>query len=238
MHLNIDYAYLFLTAPFVVCWICFYVFGSKSSRRHQLKRSLVAAPTGPVAELLYFRDYWMPQSVFWTKFFSVPVLLEDLLFAFSMAGIGSVCYEVFFRKRRICEAKMLAMEKALLFLLVVSSAYALIWGVTIWGGINSIFATVIVLLLLSLLCLVKRTDLLGPAIFTAVFVSLFVFLVYSVGFLLVYNAEQILSGWWYLYGAPAGIRFCRIPVTEILWAFAYGFACPVIFTIITKTKYC
>lgn len=238
MHLNIGYAYLFLTLPFVMCWICLFMLGSRSSRRHQLKRSLIAAPTGPAVELLYFRDYWMPQSVLSAELFSIPVLLEDLLFAFAVAGIGSVCYEVFFRKNRICEAKMLPAEKALLFLLVVSGAYALIWGITVWGGINSIFATVMVLLCLSLLSLTKRTDLLIPAIFTSAFLSLFVFLVYSLGFLLVCNAEQILSEWWYLYGASAGIRFCRIPVTEILWAFAYGFACPVIFTIITKTRYC
>jgi hypothetical protein len=52
--------------------------------------SVLFVPVGIISELLYFRDYWLPQSVASFTIAGVPVLLEDVLFGFAIGGIAAV----------------------------------------------------------------------------------------------------------------------------------------------------
>jgi hypothetical protein len=179
---------------------------------------------GVLSETLYFSDYWYPQSVFSFYAFSIPVLLEDILFGFSAVGIASTCYETLCKKKRTRVNTLSTTRKIFIMVgigLMIYCASLILCGVT---GINSIFSTAGIMFVFSLIILAERPDLLRPALFTSsVFLGL-LFFIYSLGFLIFTNAEQILMDWWALYQHPFGIRIMNIPISEMVWAWCFGFS--------------
>ena len=63
--------------------------------------SIVGGALFPLA-LIYLPDYWYPDHIIG----SIPIGIEDFLFAFTIGGIGSVLYEIIFGKRHtLCECR-------------------------------------------------------------------------------------------------------------------------------------
>ncbi|MDX1521558.1 MAG: hypothetical protein R3264_08015, partial [Anaerolineae bacterium] len=64
-------------------------------KRQGLIPALIFSPYGPISELIYFRDYWLPEPVLPPMvLFGQSFLTEDLIFAFGIVGLMSVAYDV------------------------------------------------------------------------------------------------------------------------------------------------
>lgn len=212
-------AYLVLTIPFVVAWLLLY-FLSKKTRREQLMMSLLILPTGTIGELIYFKDYWLPQSVLSINILGVPILLEDLVFSFCIGGIGSVIYEALLRKH----LKRIKRYKSGYY--INSKTIIIICGVISYllykFGLNSIFATSVGFVLAAIFILAQRHDLFFDSIFSGLAVMLIMFLSYFILFNTVGNDEELLNRIWLIYSSPLDLRIFGIPLTEMVWGFSWG----------------
>lgn len=155
--IEFQYAYLILTIPFLALWLLFFII-NKNTRKEQLTMSLLLFPLGPFSELLYFSDYWRPASIFSFNIGPVPVFIEDLLFAFFVAGIASVIYEVLLAKRYFKKIKSVNSIVAFSFTAIICLFVSL---ALFFLGVNSIFATSIGAILAALFILNQRRDF-GP----------------------------------------------------------------------------
>jgi hypothetical protein len=188
---------------------------------HQLKVSLLSVLGGPCIEVLYFRDYWHPESVFSFEVGPFRILIEDFFFAFSFSGIAAILYPVLWQKKFVvvcdgCGKK--SFVHGILFATVVVFSIAMLNA-----SLNSIYVTAFFCEALTLIVAISRRDLWMPALYGGMLTAGLLILVYSLGFVFIQNTEDILKAWWYLYGQSfLGIRICRIPLTEIVWGFAYG----------------
>jgi hypothetical protein len=192
---------------------------------------------GVLSETLYFSDYWYPQSIFSTYVFSIPVLIEDILFGFAVVGIASTCYETLCKKRRTRMQEMSSLRKILVMVTLGLMVYISSLILCKVVGVNSIFSTAGIMFMFSLVVLSRRPDLLKPAFFTStVFLGL-LFFIYSFGFLIFSNAEQILMDWWALYQHPLGTRVFNIPISEMVWAWCFGFSSATLYSGATEVYF-
>jgi hypothetical protein len=217
MEITLKEAYLVLTIPFVIAWLLIFLF-SKKTRKEQLIMSLIFIPFGPLCEILYFKDYWIPQSIFTIPFFTANIFIEDIIFVFCIAGIGAVIYEVFFNQR-LRKVNIPIHISALVIFMIAGIILIPIW----YLGVNSIFSTSIGFLIITLLIVTQRRDLLLNSLFSGIGVMIVMFLSYLLLFnVIVNNSEEIFKQGWLLYGTRFDLRLWGIPLTEMIWGFCWG----------------
>lgn len=176
---------------------------------------------GPLSEVIYFRDYWVPQSVFPIYIGKFPFMIEDLLFGFAIAGIGAVIYEVIFKKRLSqfsihTKYTIKSLSIVIIFVIILFSLLAF--------GINSIYASAVALFIATIPIIFVRHDLFLNAIGSGIGVMIIMFLCYIfLAHILVGNTEELLKRSWLIYGTNLDIRFANIPLTEMAWGFTWGF---------------
>ncbi len=218
IHIDPLYAYILLVFVFAIIWAILFSFGSFESRREQIIMSLVGLVLGPVTELLYFTDYWMPQSIFSFNVGSHPVLLEDLLFGFFFAGAVSVLYTSLSRKVLRGDYNFQHFVHLATFSAMATGMVIILW---LWG-VNSIFATTAGFIAVTASVLVLRPDLYKSALWSGLLTSGLLFVIYFVGFSIVSNSDSILSQTWFLFDANLGLRLLKVPVSELVWGFGAG----------------
>ncbi|MFH1536494.1 MAG: lycopene cyclase domain-containing protein [Patescibacteria group bacterium] len=175
---------------------------------------------GTIGEIFYFQDYWNPGSILSINIGPVGILLEDLLFSFSVAGIGAVIYRVFFDKRVLLEEKKFFNAiPAFLGLSFISLAVSCL---LFFIGVNSIFATSIGFITGALYIIVRKRGFLVNSLLSGLFMSLIVFVSYVILRGVILNSEQLLQQGWLLYNTTLDLRIFDIPFTEIIWFFAFG----------------
>jgi hypothetical protein len=210
---------------------------NKETQQYQILRSVAGAFLGILSETLYFSDYWFPQSVLSSSIFSIPVLIEDAIFGFAVAGIGSTCYEVLFKKKRVRIQRISIAKKIFVIFTIGIVLYCSSFFLIKFIGINSIFATALSMFLFSCAVLTRRADLIRPAILTGAIFLLLLFSIYSTGFLIFLNAENILKEWWMLYDHQLGVRILNIPLSEMIWAWSFGLASPTLYSGVTGVHF-
>ena len=217
LALSYSETYLALTIPFIIFWIGFLIF-SKKTRKEQLIMSLLFLPLGPLSEILYFKDYWLPKSIFPLSFFSLTIFPEDLIFGFCIAGIGAVVYEVFLGKR--LQAIKTQNHIGLLVILIIAAVVTLpLW---LWG-MNSIFTTSIGFIVVALLIIAQRKDLLMHSLISGLGVMIIMFISYILLFkFVVANTDELYKQGWLIYGTKYGKTFWNVPLTEMIWGFSWG----------------
>ncbi len=184
----------------------------KDLRKEIISFSILGGIAGPLSELWYLRDYWKPELMFDWK-----IGFEDFLFGFFIAGIAASLYEEVFAKhftKRRSKQKyryLLAMSLGLLLALIMNT-------LTLGFKVNTIYASSIGFLVLSLIILIKRRDLLVDAVISGLLVGLFMFLSYMV---LLAIFPQLIHKWWYLENI-SNILILGVPIEELLWAFSWG----------------
>ncbi|MCX6735612.1 MAG: lycopene cyclase domain-containing protein [Candidatus Parcubacteria bacterium] len=214
------YAYLFLTTPFVFLWIVIFLLNKENySRKKQIIVSSFFAIIGPISELAYFSDYWHPLSVWSGNLFSVPILLEDVLFGFAFGGIASVLFELLSKDKVFVAVK----QNYIFFRIFITdmlpfAAFLLFWFI----GINSIFATAFAALFGTAIIICQRKDLVKNALGSGFIVAATMFLCYEIVFTLTANQEMLLVRGWFIHGTSFDVRFLGIPLTELFWGFAFG----------------
>src|ERR1700690_2954544 len=145
--MSYQYAYLFMVGILGVVWLLFFLL-RKDLRDQQLFVSVFTAPLGPVTQIIWFyKDYWRPEYVWTFAISGVPIGVEEILFAFFIGGIGSVLYEVIFRKqhrhgRYRFKQTALVLISAGVIIDIVNAAH-----------VNTVWASSIALVLASLIML-------------------------------------------------------------------------------------
>ena len=170
------YAYLIASTFFLVVWLFVY-WKVKHLRKPMLIMSVITALFGPVSEIWYFADYWKPEIALPLPFVGG---VEDLLFGFSIGGIGSFAYEsIFIRGVCMCEEKKLKREWFLLVFFGVVGTSMIIFNNFL--GLNSIFASSIGMIIVAAIMLYLRPDLILNAIGSALMVAGVMFTIYFLG---------------------------------------------------------
>lgn len=214
--LDFQHAYLAMTIPFLVLWLGLFL-RSRKTRREQLLMSILLVPIGIASELIYFRDYWLPRSVASFTLFGVPVLLEDALFAFAIGGIAAVIYEVLAR-RHLRRRRGGKRHSVALFALLAAAVMLALW----FAGVNSIYATSIGAVLMALLIIIRRHDLLRDSFFSGLMVMATMFWAYSLLLGTAANGRELLLQAGLLDDIPTSANLLGVPLTELLWGFAFG----------------
>lgn len=180
--------------------------------------SLITAFFGPISEIWYFADYWKPEIVLPLPFIGG---LEDLLFGFSIGGIGAFAYESLFLKGLcFCEKK----KKREWFLLVFFAFEGLVMIIlNNLLGLNSIYASAIGMIVFAVIMLTLRRDLIIHAVGSAILVAGVMFLIYYLGQEFFPEGHFWMERIWKLSGTSEGvILFKHIPWTEMLWGLSWG----------------
>lgn len=219
MYLSVHNSYFILCIPFLLGWVLLFLY-NKETQKEQLRMSIILSPIGPLVEnLFYFRDYWMPQSIFSFEFANWKVYPESFLFGFTAFGIGAVLYRAIARKSSVPDSYQRPNRLSLHIVIFVLMLAAYLLSL---AGVNSIFTTALASFALAAYMIAYRKDLFLPSIMSRFLFMAFVFLAYSLLYYSFENIENILAGIWYLYDTPFGARFMYILITELLWSFAVG----------------
>lgn len=213
LHITMDkYAYLFIAVLLSIPWTVFFL------RRPDLRRKILKASTlggfaGLIAEFWYFRDYWQPPSLLGRA----SVSPEDFLFGFFITGISVSVYDIVFRTTHSGGEKKRKKFFAFLFALGVVSLLLF----NNWLGFNSIFVSSFAFVIFALAMILLRKDLWIPSLISGMLTVLFIIPIYAIIFNLMFPA------FWDKYGLLSGSVYGtailgHIPVTELLWYFAWG----------------
>lgn len=181
--------------------------------------SVIVALFGPISEIWYFADYWQPEIAL-----SLPIGgVEDLLFGFSIGGIGAFAYEsLFVRGICKCEEKKLKKEWFLLVFFAIMGVSMIVLNNLL--GLNSIFASSIGMIVAATIMLYLRPDLITNAIGSAFLVAGIMFVIYFLGQEFFPSAHAWMLKIWKLSPTAQGVViFKHIPWTEMLWGLSWGF---------------
>ncbi|MFH2013899.1 MAG: lycopene cyclase domain-containing protein [Patescibacteria group bacterium] len=236
MIVNFNYSYFALVCPFIIIWIIFFIF-SKKTRTEQLIMSFLFFGIGIISEnLFYFHDYWSPGSILSFNIGSWHILLEDILFSFAIAGIGSVAYEIFLNKR-LESPRKINLTNFIFKLLPIIVLGFFSFYLFLFLGVNSIFATSFGFIILSIFIIRKRRDLLFCSLFSGLSVMIIMFFSYFTIHFLITNAEELIEKGWMLHNSLWGMRFLGIPITEMIWGFTAGAFIGLLYKFITNIKF-
>ena len=174
--------------------------------------SIIGAFVGPLSELWYLTDYWRPQL-----FNNRMIGIEDFLFGFFISGIATSIYEEVFGKRFIKRSRRehrwyLGVFPFLILGIIFTSI--LVFGI----GINSLYSTVAILIIFSLVIIYKRRDLLFDSLLSGILLGVIMILIYLI---LLTVFPELINRFWYL-DSLSNIFILRIPIEELIWAFAVG----------------
>lgn len=221
MFVDVSHAYFIFTLPFTVLWAALFIF-KKKTRREQLVMSVVGMFLGPITEILHFQDYWMPQSIASIRIGSFQLMVEDLIFGFVFGGLAAVMYEDFIGVHLAKPSRKFHIVISALPIVAIGFFFTTVLFVV---GLNSIFAVSGGLCIIALFIVLERRDLLYDSILSGFFVAFILGVFYFAAEHLVTNMEELFNHVWFLQETSLGVRFAGVPMTEMVWAFAWGFAC-------------
>ena len=212
MNFSFSPEYASFIVFFGCIWLVIFVL-RKELRREMLIMSLLCVPLGPLADFFYMHDYYQ-----------LPVLNGSLWFGFSAilgalhGGVTAVlyeaCYKVYFERK----ARRQFIHPWWFWSVLSFGIFVLIVGTFIYD-INSIFLSMLVMIVggASILCF--RQDLLRDAVGS----GLILMLVTGVFFVVFHHIfPGVFALHWHNENL-SGILINGAPLEEYLWAFAWGF---------------
>lgn len=212
--------YFTLDVIILIFWLIFFIY-RKNLRKEMIIMSLLTTPFGPLSEYFYLKDYWHPGSII----ISNPII-EDLLFAFLIGGIGAIIYEEISSKYLVNRH----LQKHYHILTILIST--LILGMILFNkilGINSIYATFISFLIIYLIIVFIRHDLVIPGFLNGLFLGISSLVYY---FILLQFFPEIFQKFWYLNNI-SGLFIWKVPIEEVLWFFNWGLVSGLLYEFIT-----
>lgn len=223
--------YVVLSLPFLALWLFLFLW-SRKTRREQGTMSVSFALVGVLMDnFFYYRDYWLPSSIFGLTIGGIKIYLEQVLFAFAAFGIAAVLYQFFLgqEKELMATHKRPSRKEVLGVVLIFGFLAYLLMRM----DMNSIFSTSLASLALSAYIIIRRHDLLFMSLMGGLLFMLVTFLLYSFVYASAENIEDILKQIWLLYDTPYGIRVLNIPLVELAWAFSVGISVSVFYKYVT-----
>jgi hypothetical protein len=184
----------------------------------QFRISALSIPLGPIIEILYFQDYWHPLSVCEISLGSFRILFEDIAFVFFFTGLTGMLAHV--SGKTIVNPELKAKKSYLIGIGIVSMLISVPF---FWLGLNSILATSLGFLCIAAMITMRKKETVIYAPLCGLLTALTMFVVYVIQFHFVVNSEELIKSTWLLYDKPIlGIRLLKVPLTEIIWGFAWG----------------
>lgn len=210
MSINL-FAYLFLGLFFFVVWLIFYVLRN-DLRRMMLSASIAGAISGPLSEIWYFKDYWLPPTIVGQGVISP----EDVLFGFSVFGVAVAVLPTITRTYFSVQY----VKKSWLLPVFIVSFFVGFFIFTDLLGMNSILASSLTLLLWAIGIVALRRDLFWLSLGSGLLLAILSIVIYVP---LLAFANAYLEQYWLLSGTPLGLTVLGgVPVTEIVWYFCLG----------------
>ena len=97
---NLDFKLVYLAGIFFILLLFAVVFLlRKDLRKILIYTGFLLALSGPISEILFFRDYWNPPAIFEFNLLGLRILVEDVLFAFAAPVLGAYIYFILFNKK-------------------------------------------------------------------------------------------------------------------------------------------
>jgi sterol desaturase/sphingolipid hydroxylase (fatty acid hydroxylase superfamily) len=162
----------------------------------------------------------------------VNVGVESILICFFYGGIASSLYKTIFngRLRKLSTfSKEKGIEKVLLSFAFWVFVFIILWRIL---GINVIYASAIGFVAMGGLLTYFRPDLLIPNVLSAILMA-------SISLLILILFEKLFKGifdaWW-LIDSLSGIRIFQVPVEEVLWHLAFGWAISPVYEVLLGYK--
>jgi len=200
-------------------WLAFF-FLRKDLRKQQLTMSILTTPLAPISQLLWFsKDYWNPKYLLLIS--DIPIGIEEPLFAFFVGGIGTILYEIM--RKRSHQKEKIRSFLTLFLLLITVGLFLFLKSI----NINTIWASIVALLIGGLLMVIIDRDLIWDAIFSGIFFTLIAFIIYI--FLLILYPYPDLSAQMWIREGLSGINIFTIPIEEFIWFFSWGIFSGVIY---------
>ncbi len=207
-----SYTYLIGSLLSLIAWIILYL-NRKDLRKQILFMSILVAIQGLILEtFLWTNDWWRPATITNTR-----TGVEDLIFAFSMGGIGASIYEEFFKKKvkPKKENKLPDNSFRIIFLVILLFSGTFPYFVLKYSSfITWLFGSI----LGTLVILYYRKELLYDSIFTGIIFTLMAFVAYPI---LNYLEPGFIYSWWQFQNI-SGIIYLGVPLEDIVWFFTAG----------------
>lgn len=183
--------------------------------------SSLGAIAGPISELIYFRDYWLPESLFYFELGNFPIMAEDIIFGWCIGGIATIIYVIIVNQNTYNKKRHRGHKK---HVFIVLSIFALTLLLCLLLNLNSIYASAVAFVIPACYILYKRHDLFLNALVSGLGVMSVMFVCYLFVFSLINNVDDIFRQGWLIYGSAHDIRLiANIPLTEMIWGFTMGF---------------
>jgi hypothetical protein len=201
---------------FLAVWLGMYTFTPKS-RKVILWSSIAWGHAGPISEYWHLKDYWNPTYIYRFEIGSWTFGVEDYIFAFAYGGLAAGIFDIISRKagqRELAEFNPIGFIKLLLAVILCLFLMSVLVAVF---NINSLNATIVVLLIGSLILVKLQPKWILPVIITAIIAGNLMWIFYWGFYIRLFPG--IIEQWWYPE-AFSGISLGGVPIEEVIWATA------------------
>lgn len=207
---NYRYAYLVGNLLLFIIWLAIF-FYRKDLRREQVVVGLITAFAAPITDyLVFYSDYWRPEYFIGLNIKGVMLGLESPLFGFLIGGISTVIYEAFTRKKAIFSKPRNFLTTIIIILNILGTL------LLTFIGINSIWASVTMLILGSLYMIYIDRDLVDDMFWSPIILIIIIIVLYSLWFWIYPDAYYKF----WVVQKMTGIFLGKIPIEEISWFFS------------------
>ena len=207
MHEYFYHVYAFM---WFLVWLALFYVGARRTRKMLLLGVGAGVITFPQDFYFFSKDYWEPLPL------GLERMVLDFLFGSAAAGIAATVFHSFF-DRRISIQKNYPGRLALTILLFVLNS--IMTGLFhLW--INSIYGSILILLVTFLVIIILRPDLMPVSLFSGFSLLILMILTYQISLLAWPNLFSVL---WKLKNVSQLFIF-HIPLEEYLWFFSAGLA--------------
>lgn len=208
--LDYKYAYLVGNLLLAIIWLAIF-FIRKDLRREQMISGLVAAIAAPLTDyLVFYKDYWRPEYSLGLNVNGVQLGIESPLFGFLIGGISTVIYEAFTRRKAIFSKPRNKLALAVIVVNILGTFFLTSLG------LNSIWASVTMLVMESIYMIYVDRDLINDMFWSPIILIIIIITLYSLWFWIYPDAYHKF----WVTEKMTGILLGRIPLEEIFWFFS------------------
>jgi len=222
MALTLELWYPFILAAMCVVWVAVYYLRD-DLRKKMIVLTALGAISGPVSQIWYTTDYWLPEYL-GSAYGVGAQLLQDLAFGGLIIGLTATVYNVFFNMKSVPLRGGKRTGGRGVFRGAVRGLFLaalLVCSLSVFTGVlhlNSIYSSAIGFLIASALIWWKRPDLLKPSLVGFVYFFGMVAVGYNASFVFFPN---LITKWWLLQNI-SGVLFLGVPLEEFLWFSTWG----------------
>ncbi len=213
-----QYAFLIWSLALLVIWIIVYLLlRSRKIRREMLVVSLFTSLLG-FSEPLFVPVYWSPPTLF-DLARRTGFDIESLIFAFGIAGLVAVSYELLFGAHHVAMASHERHSARHRWHTVALASPAVILLAFLSAGVNPIYASFAAFIGAGVFTAFCRPDLIKKMLVSGVLFTLFYFIFFLT---LVLAYPDYVHQVWNL-PALSGILILGVPLEELMFAAGFGF---------------